>query len=68
MIRAPTQSSGAGNPSPDYEGGTRLGDNLYTDSMLALDPATGKMKWYFQFTPHDTHDWDRARLPFWWTP
>lgn len=54
---------GTGNPSPDYEGGTRLGDNLYTDSMLALDPATGKMKWYFQFTPHDTHDWDSSETP-----
>ena len=47
-----------GNPSPDYDGTVRAGDNLYTCSVLALDPATGKMKWYFQFTPHDTHDWD----------
>ena len=47
-----------GNPSPDYDGSVRAGDNLYTCSVLALDPKTGKMKWYFQFTPHDTHDWD----------
>jgi PQQ-dependent dehydrogenase (methanol/ethanol family) len=47
-----------GNPSPDYDGTVRSGDNLYTCSVLALDPKTGKMKWYFQFTPHDTHDWD----------
>lgn len=47
-----------GNPSPDYDGTVRAGDNLYTCSVIALDPATGKLKWYFQFTPHDTHDWD----------
>ena len=47
-----------GNPGADYDGTTRLGDNLYTCSVLALDPATGKIKWYFQFTPHDVHDWD----------
>jgi alcohol dehydrogenase (cytochrome c) len=54
---------GTGNPSPDYDGSVRLGDNLYTDSVLALDPATGRMKWYFQFTPHDTHDWDASETP-----
>ena len=47
-----------GNPSPDYDGSVRAGDNLYTCSILALNLATGKLKWYFQFTPHDTHDWD----------
>ncbi len=47
-----------GNPSPDYDGTVRAGDNLYTCSVLALDPKTGKRKWHFQFTPHDTHDWD----------
>ncbi len=47
-----------GNPCPDYNGADRKGDNLYTDSVLALKPATGELKWYFQFTPHDTHDWD----------
>jgi alcohol dehydrogenase (cytochrome c) len=47
-----------GNPCPDYNGADRKGDNLYTDSVLALTPETGELKWYFQFTPHDTHDWD----------
>lgn len=47
-----------GNPGPDLIGDERLGDNLYTDSILALDPKTGKLKWYFQFTPHDVHDFD----------
>ncbi|WP_051670224.1 PQQ-dependent dehydrogenase, methanol/ethanol family [Bryobacter aggregatus] len=50
-----------GNPGPDYNGAHRAGDNLYSDSVLALDPHTGKMKWYFQFTPHDTHDWDATQ-------
>lgn len=52
-----------GNPWPDYYGGGRRGDNLYTDSIVALDAATGKLKWYFQFTPHDTHDWDAQSTP-----
>jgi alcohol dehydrogenase (cytochrome c) len=47
-----------GNPAPDYDGTVREGDNLYSDSLVALDPETGKLKWYFQHTPHDTHDWD----------
>jgi alcohol dehydrogenase (cytochrome c) len=47
-----------GNPSPDWNGDGRAGDNLYTNSVLALDPETGKMKWYFQFTPHDIWDYD----------
>ena len=47
-----------GNPCPDFNGAERKGDNLYTDSVLALNPKTGELKWYFQFTPHDTHDWD----------
>jgi alcohol dehydrogenase (cytochrome c) len=47
-----------GNPCPDYNGDDRLGDNLYANSVLALRPKTGELKWYFQFTPHDTHDWD----------
>jgi alcohol dehydrogenase (cytochrome c) len=49
---------GVGNPCPDYNGDDRLGDNLYTDSVIALNPKTGELKWHFQFTPHDTHDWD----------
>ncbi|MEX2261115.1 MAG: PQQ-dependent dehydrogenase, methanol/ethanol family [Bryobacteraceae bacterium] len=52
-----------GNPWPDFYGGDRKGDNLYTCSLLALDADTGKMKWYFQFTPHDTHDWDAQAWP-----
>lgn len=47
-----------GNPYPDTDGDNRLGDDLYTDSDLALDAKTGKLIWYFQFTPHDLHDWD----------
>ena len=47
-----------GNPCPDLNGDRRPGDNLYTNSVLALVPETGELLWYFQFTPHDTHDWD----------
>ena len=54
---------GTGNPGPDYNGDVRPGDNLYTCSLLALDAVTGKLKWYFQFTPHDTHDWDATQVP-----
>jgi alcohol dehydrogenase (cytochrome c) len=49
-----------GNPGPNYNDHERGGDNLYSDSMLALDAKTGKMKWYYQFTPHDNYDWDAA--------
>jgi alcohol dehydrogenase (cytochrome c) len=51
----------AGNPGPDYNGDERMGDNLYSDSTLALDAKTGKLKWYFQYTPHDVWDWDAAQ-------
>ncbi len=54
---------GTGNPGPQMYGANRLGDNLYSDSLVALDPDTGKMKWYFQFTPHDVHDWDSTHTP-----
>ena len=54
---------GPGNPGPDYNGDIRGGDNLYADSVLALDGDTGEMKWYFQFTPHDVHDWDAIQIP-----
>jgi alcohol dehydrogenase (cytochrome c) len=54
---------GTGNPNPDWDGVSRPGDNLYTDSLLALDPDTGTLKWHFQFTPHDTHDWDANEVP-----
>jgi alcohol dehydrogenase (cytochrome c) len=54
---------GVGNPGPDLYGDVRKGDNLYSCSLVALDPDTGKLKWYFQFSPHDTHDWDAAETP-----
>ncbi len=47
-----------GNPGPDFNGAVRPGDNLYTDSVVALDPDTGKLKWHFQWTPHDVWDYD----------
>ncbi|MDB5071227.1 MAG: pyrrolo-quinoline quinone [Candidatus Eremiobacteraeota bacterium] len=56
--------AGTGNPWPDYNGHERPGDNLFTDCILALDASTGKMKWYFQLSPHDTHDHDPASPPF----
>ncbi len=52
-----------GNPGDDFYGDDREGDNLYTDSIVALDAKTGKLKWYFQFTPHDIHDWDAQEPP-----
>jgi PQQ-dependent dehydrogenase (methanol/ethanol family) len=51
-----------GNPWPDSDDRERGGDNLFTNCVLALDAATGKLKWYYQFTPHDVHDWD-ANVP-----
>lgn len=54
---------GTGNPAPDWNGDARKGDNLYSCSLLAIDANTGKMKWYFQFSPHETHDWDAAEPP-----
>ena len=54
---------GTGNPWPDYFDDNRAGDNLYSASVLALDPDTGKLKWYYQFTPHDIHDWDSTQNP-----
>lgn len=54
---------GTGNPDPDFEGSARPGDNLYSDCVLALDPDSGKLKWYFQFTPHDLYDYDAAETP-----
>lgn len=54
---------GVGNPAPDYSGDTRGGDNLYSNSVIALHPQTGKLEWYFQFTPHDEHDWDSTQTP-----
>ena len=54
---------GTGNPWPDTNGDVRLGDDLYSCSVVALDADTGKLKWYFQFTPHDLHDWDSTQVP-----
>jgi alcohol dehydrogenase (cytochrome c) len=54
---------GTGNPSPDFVGDNRKGDNLYSDCMLALDPDTGKLKWHFQFVPHDVNDIDATQVP-----
>jgi len=54
---------GTGNPGPQMYGANRMGDNLYSDSLVALDPDTGKLKWHFQFTPHDVHDWDSTHVP-----
>jgi alcohol dehydrogenase (cytochrome c) len=54
---------GTSNPGPDYNGDVRKGDNLYSCSMLALDADTGQLKWYYQYTPHDTHDWDSTQIP-----
>ncbi len=54
---------GIGNPGPDLNGDVRKGDNLFSCSVVALDPNTGRRKWHFQFTPHDTHDWDSAETP-----
>jgi len=51
------------NPSPDFDGSARPGDDLYTDCVLALDPDTGTLKWYFQFTPHDLYDYDATETP-----
>jgi alcohol dehydrogenase (cytochrome c) len=54
---------GIGNPGPDWNGDVRLGDNLYTDSVVALDADTGALKWHFQFTPHDEFDYDSVQVP-----
>jgi len=54
---------GTSNPSPDFDGSVRPGDDLYTSALLALDPDTGKLKWYFQFNPHDLYDFDSVQTP-----
>jgi alcohol dehydrogenase (cytochrome c) len=54
---------GTGNPAPDWNGESRKGDNLYTCSLVALEIDTGKLRWHFQFTPHDVHDWDANQIP-----
>jgi alcohol dehydrogenase (cytochrome c) len=54
---------GVGNPGPDWNGDPRPGDNLYTGALVALEAETGKLRWHFQYTPHDTHDWDATEIP-----
>ena len=54
---------GTGNPGPDYYSAVREGDNLYTASLVALDADTGQLRWHYQFTPHDVHDWDSTQVP-----
>ncbi len=54
---------GTGNPNPDYYGADRKGDNLYTCSIVAIDVDTGDLRWHYQFSPHDTHDWDSNHVP-----
>ena len=54
---------GTGNPGPDYDGTVREGDNLYSDSVIAIEAATGKLKWHFQFLPHDVNDLDSNQIP-----
>jgi alcohol dehydrogenase (cytochrome c) len=54
---------GTGNPNPDFYGADRRGDNLYTNALVALDADTGSLRWHFQFTPHDEHDWDANQIP-----
>ena len=54
---------GTGNPGPNWNGDSRKGDNLYTCSIVALDIDTGRLRWHFQFTPHDVHDWDANQIP-----
>ena len=52
-----------GNPCPDMNGDERQGDNLYSDSILAIEPSTGKLRWHYQYTPHDLYDWDANQTP-----
>jgi alcohol dehydrogenase (cytochrome c) len=54
---------GTGNPGPDYHSESREGDNLYSCSLVAVDADTGKLRWHYQFTPHDVHDWDATQVP-----
>jgi alcohol dehydrogenase (cytochrome c) len=54
---------GVGNPGPDFNPDQRPGDNLYTDSVVALDPDTGELRWHYQFTPQDRHDYDAVQIP-----
>jgi len=61
--RTDTLYWGVGGPKPDFDPGSRKGDNLYSNSVVALRGSTGQLLWYFQFTPGDTHDWDSTQVP-----
>ena len=63
MIHRPIFLRGVGNPAPPFSGDVRPGDNLFTDSVIALHATTGKLAWHFQFTPHDEQDRDAAQTP-----
>ena len=54
---------GTGNPGPDWDGAARLGDNLYSCAVIALNPDTGKLAWHYQFSPHNEFDWDSTQTP-----
>jgi alcohol dehydrogenase (cytochrome c) len=54
---------GTGNPNAGWNGDNRAGDDLYSDSVVAIDADTGKLKWHYQFTPHDEFDWDSVQVP-----
>jgi alcohol dehydrogenase (cytochrome c) len=54
---------GTGNAGPDYNGDNRVGDNLYSSSVIAVDADSGKLKWHYQFSPHDEFDWDATQVP-----
>src|SRR4030095_5928017 len=54
---------GTGNPGRDWDGAARLGDNLYSCSVIAIDADTGKIKWHYQFSPHNEFDWDSTQVP-----
>jgi alcohol dehydrogenase (cytochrome c) len=54
---------GVGNPGPDWNPAQRPGDNLFTDSVIAIDPDTGRLRWHFQFTPNDPYDYDSVQIP-----
>ena len=54
---------GTGNPQPVMAGQGRRGEDYWTNSIVAINPDTGKLRWFYQTTPHDTHDWDSAETP-----
>src|SRR6187401_2129226 len=61
--RAEPDVLGTGNPGPDFNPAQRPGDNLYMNSVVALDADSGQLKWHFQFTPADRYDWDATQVP-----